>query len=188
MTLNIHTMNNSEFNISILGFLTHEPMHGYELHKKVADLSGFGIVWNLKIGKLYAILRKLESEHLVKSNLAREGNRPIKHEFSITGKGKECFNCWLSKPVVKGRDFRTIFLLKLYFSLYSGKENAKELIDAQIEICKDWQIDRKTLNIKNQNINGNMDFENFPTVVNSFRQYQISSYLEWLNWCKNLSN
>ncbi len=60
-------MNNiNDSDISILGFLVTEPMHGYELHKQVTDLSGFGIVWNIKIGKLYAMLNRLEKDGLIK--------------------------------------------------------------------------------------------------------------------------
>lgn len=188
MNVNIHNMNNiNEFNLSLLGFLNSEPMHGYELHKKVMDLSGFGIVWNLKIGKLYSILKKLESENLVQSVLARDGNRPFRHEFSITEKGENLFGTWLCDPVLRGRDFRIIFLLKLYFSLNFGREKARQLIDAQLEICKKWQIDRLNFN-EDEIFLENKDMENFPIIVNRYRQIQINGYLEWLNWCKNLIN
>ena len=120
-------MNNNNSDISLLGFLSINPMHGYELHKRVADLSGFGIVWNIKIGKLYAMLNRLEKDGYVRASIAKEGNRPARNEFSITSKGKKTFDAWSISPVNRGRDFRIIFLLKLYFSLMKGDEKANNI-------------------------------------------------------------
>ena len=113
-----------------------KPMHGYDLHKQVTDLSGFGIVWNIKIGKLYAMLNRLEKEGYIRSTISKEGNRPARNEFSITSKGKKSIETWLISPINRGREFRIIFLLKLYFSLRTGLEHANKLITAQIETCK----------------------------------------------------
>jgi len=174
-------MNNYDTDISLLGFITIEPMHGYELHKQVTDLSGFGIVWNVKIGKLYAMLNRLEKNGFIRSTISREGNRPARNEFIITNKGKKTFETWSLSPVNRGRDFRIIFLLKLYFSLIKGIEHAIILIDSQIEMCNSWLSNsKKTIISKEDSATEGL----FPEIVGMYRKFQIQGYLTWLDWCK----
>jgi len=174
-------MNNNNSDISLLGFLSIKPMHGYDLHKQVADLSGFGIVWKIKIGKLYAMLNRMEKEGYIRSTISREGNRPSRNEFSITDKGKKAFEVWSASPVNRGREFRITFLLKLYFSLRTGIDQANRLINSQIDTCNSWLNDGKVV-IKDA---GNTTSEDiFPGIVNTYRKIQIQGYLAWLDWCK----
>jgi DNA-binding PadR family transcriptional regulator len=175
-------MNNiNDLDISLLGFLSSKPMHGYELHKQVTDLSGFGIVWNIKIGKLYAMLNRLEKDGYVRLKISREGNRPARNEFSITSNGMKKYKSWLISPINRGREFRIIFLLKLYFSLGIGLEHANELITTQIETCNSWLSDRKA---RNEDIEKVKTENKFPVLVNKYRQIQIQGYLAWLDWCR----
>jgi len=174
-------MNNNDSDISLLGFLAIDPMHGYELHKQVTDLSGFGIVWNVKIGKLYAMLNRLEKDGYIQSTISREGNRPARNEFSITNKGKKTFEAWLISPVNRGRDFRIIFLLKLFFSLKKGIEQANKLIESQIETCYSW-LSKKNTEIITKEICATEEI--FPVIVDKYRKIQINGYLTWLEWCK----
>lgn len=176
-------MNNSnDSDICLLGFLLLKPMHGYELHKQVTDLSGFGIVWNIKIGKLYAMLNRLEKNGYIRSIISKEGNRPARNEFSITSKGKKTYGTWLVSPINHGREFRIIFLLKLYFSLGKSVEYANELIIAQIKTCNQWLSERKIIkDDEEKKLFGNK----FPILVNKYRQIQIQGYLAWLEWCRD---
>ena len=174
-------MNNNNSDISLLGFLSIKPMHGYELHKQVTDLSGFGIVWNIKIGKLYAMLNRLEKDGYIHSTISREGNRPARNEFSITNKGKKTFDAWSVSPVNRGREFRIIFLLKLYFSLMRGIERANKLINSQIDTCNSWLSDGKVIFNDFEDITA---VDKFPGIVNAYRKIQIQGYLSWLDWCK----
>lgn len=176
-------MNNiNDSDISILGFLITEPMHGYELHKKVTDLSGFGIVWNIKIGKLYAMLNRLEKDGLIKSAISKGGNRPARNEFSITSRGKKKFESWMVSPINHGREFRIVFLLKLYFSMKFGLQNTDELINTQIEICKSWLSERSDIS---QNEMAKESSIRFPLIVKKYRLIQINGYIDWLNWCQD---
>lgn len=177
-------MNNiNDLDISLLGFLSLQPMHGYEIHKQVTDLSGFGIVWRIKIGKLYSMLNKLGREGLINSTFVKKGNRPARNEFSITSTGEEIYESWLISPVNRGRDFRIIFLLKLYFSLRNGIDSANKLITSQIDTCNNWLSERLIRNQERLILRENNE-NNFPIIVNKYRQIQIQGYLEWLEWCK----
>jgi DNA-binding PadR family transcriptional regulator len=175
-------MNNiNDLDISLLGFIASQPLHGYELYKIVADLSGFGIVWNIKIGKLYSILNKLEKQGLIKSTYEKEGNRPARNEFSATKKGLNIFHLWLETPVNHGREFRMVFLLKLFFSLGNGIEYANNLISTQIAACKNWLAERVDHNPEGHKL---VDMNNFQVIVKKYRQTQIEGFITWLEWCK----
>jgi DNA-binding PadR family transcriptional regulator len=179
--MNIHMLNNiSDLEISLLGFLTDKPMHGYELHRKVTNLEGFGIIWHLKIGKLYSMLNKLLENHLVEVENHQEGNRPVRNEYRITMKGEEVFQQWVVTPVLHGRDFRQHFLLKLYFSLYRDEERLLQLINDQQNECESWKkrFDRNLSSLEN----GNESQYSFQIFVNHYRLSQVKADLEWLSW------
>ena len=179
--MNIHDMNNlNDLDISLLGFLVEKPLHGYELHREVTDLKGFGIVWKLKIGKLYTMLNKLHSANLVTTTSYREGNRPIRNEYYITANGEKTFREWLKKPVQHGRDFRNSFLLKLFFSLKQSKLDALNLITAQQQECVKWQrhFSEKLINQKNAKESST----NFEEFVHRYRWTQVEAFLKWLDW------
>lgn len=179
--MNIHNMNNiGDLEISLLGFLSEKPMHGYDLHRKVVDLRGFGIVWRLKIGILYSMLSKLHDAELVSVQNYQDGNRPVRKEFSISREGKTLFEEWVLKPVIHGRDFRTFFLLKFFFALQKGHEEALTLISIQKMECSNW-----ISNIKDQLITKTPQSEtNFHVYVNQYRINQIEANMDWLNWAE----
>lgn len=170
-----------DLDISLLGFLTEKPMHGYELHRKVTNLEGFGIIWHLKIGKLYAMLNKLHENQLVAVDNYQEGNRPVRNEYRITDKGKEILHDWIEKPVLHGRDFRHLFLLKLFFSLNNENEKSLRLINHQQSECVLWkeQFDRNLSSFENDNNKST----SFQMLVNQFRLTQVKADLDWLSWC-----
>jgi len=169
-----------EIEIALLGFIYEEDKHGYDLHKEISDLSGIGIVWRVKMGKLYAMLHKLENNQWVISTISQEGNRPQRTQYHITKQGREVFNQWLDAPVKKGREFRIIFLLKMYFALKRGEENASHLIDLQQNACREWL---KEFHSSEEKLAGQP--ADFNQIVLNFRVTQINGYLEWLEWCKN---
>jgi PadR family transcriptional regulator, regulatory protein AphA len=171
----------NDLDISLLGFISSRPLHGYELHKMVADLTGYGIVWNIKIGKLYSMLNKLEKQGLITSTCEKEGNRPTRNEFSVTKKGINIFQQWLRTPINHGRDFRMVFLLKLFFLLGNETVKANELISSQIIECKNWLNEILNQSKSNHDM---AETDIFQMIVKEYRQIQIKGFITWLEWCK----
>lgn len=179
--MNIHTMNNiDDLEISLLGFLSEKPMHGYELHQKVSDLKGFGIVWHLKIGKLYAMLNKLHENQLVDVENTQDGNRPVRNEYRLTDKGREILQQWIEGSVLHGRDIRHLFLMKLFFSLDEEREKTLRLIHNQQSECQSWQkrFESNLSSLKSDNDNS----MSFQLLVNQYRLTQVKADLDWLSW------
>src|SRR5436190_20698883 len=46
--------------LAVLGLLKEQPLHGYELRKRLSDPLGF--LWGVSYGSLYPALRRLERE------------------------------------------------------------------------------------------------------------------------------
>ena len=87
MNMNIHTLNNMEnadLEKALLGFLYKGPKHGYELFKEISNPMEIGEVWRVKIGKMYSMLKKLESQDFIRATSEQDGNRPPKNTFFIT--------------------------------------------------------------------------------------------------------
>jgi len=164
-----------ELESALLGFLIDNPMHGYELNKNISDLSGVGLVWRVKTGKLYAMLKKLEAGGFATSSTIKNGNRPAKIVFSATEQGKKYFLDWIKEPVKHGREFRIKFLLKLYFSIKGNEKTAKHLIRSQIKETENWRRDIE----KSQKEEG----KEFKKIVTTYRLFQINNLIDWLEWC-----
>jgi PadR family transcriptional regulator, regulatory protein AphA len=185
MKLNIqyvNTMGDQNIEIAILGFLIDNPKHGYELFKELKNPNGIGEVYRIKIGKMYSILKKFEEKELIFAKTIHVGNRPPKNLYRITKIGKTAFSNWMVKPIVRGRDFRIIFLLKLFFLINRSEFNEIDLISNQKNECKEWA---KRINISNKQIN---EITSFNRIVKQYRLSQIDGYIKWLNWCERIIN
>lgn len=95
--------------LAILGLLTEQPRHGYELRRRLADL-GF---WSVSFGSLYPALRRLEKRGLiaVKSQTGR------RKSYQITEDGERRFREMLEEEPTNSEDDRS-FSLRLAFFRY----------------------------------------------------------------------
>lgn len=179
--MNIHNMNNMEnidLEIVLLGFLFNKAKHGYELYKEISDPAEIGRVWSVKIGKMYSMLKKLESQGLIKATSGQDGNRPPKTSYFITNQGRSIFNEWMITPIKHGRDLRILFLLKIYLMKKDELHYKKDLILKQKAECEKWK-ERYKLNSHKR------DQENsFIWFVREYRLSQISGFINWLDWCE----
>lgn len=78
---------------AVLAMLTEEPIHGYELAKKIAAIPHF-LDDAPDISGIYRILKSLEARSMVSSHWdISQGGRP-KRLFSITDDGRRCLERW----------------------------------------------------------------------------------------------
>ena len=78
-----------ERRLLLLGLLTGQRMHGYQLNEKVEHSLGF--YTKLKKSTAYYTLEKLEKEGYVRHDVEREGNRPERRVYEITEEGRSQF-------------------------------------------------------------------------------------------------
>jgi DNA-binding PadR family transcriptional regulator len=110
----------------ILGLLSHSPMTGYEIKKRMEYTMKY--FWNASFGSIYPTLKQLEEEGKI-SSAELEDNGRNKIVYQITEIGRKSLQNWLSEPVVKD-ELRYETLLKLFFGGDAGADITLEHIDA----------------------------------------------------------
>ncbi|MFQ5612144.1 MAG: PadR family transcriptional regulator [Anaerolineae bacterium] len=162
---------------ALLGFVLQQPMHGYEIHQRLRQAEGLGLVWQLKQSQLYALLGKLEESGYLTATLEPQEARPPRKVFRLTGAGREAFQTWVQAPVPQGRKLRMEFMAKLYFARRLGPEVVAGLVERQREVCQRW-LD--ALRTQVEPIHSNRPFDR---LVYQFRIGQIEAMLSWLDAC-----
>ena len=103
--------NTKKMDYVLLGLLSHEPMTGYEMKKRLDTSLRF--FWGGSFGSIYPTLNQLEKEGKVtKENISSNGRGKI--SYSITETGRTDLKEWLEKPSEKD-EIRYETLLKLFF-------------------------------------------------------------------------
>lgn len=123
---------------ALLGFLRPGPLHGYELHRRLADPAGLGQVWRLKQAHLYGLLSRLEDEGYLTSRQQAQPTRPARKLFRLTRAGKSAYLNWVQSPVAHGRDIRVDFLVKLYLAEREEPPLTTPLVERQRAALQDW--------------------------------------------------
>lgn len=73
----------------ILGLLAGGPLHGHQI-RRTAELTGIEQWGGVKVGALYGMLHRLETENLIEPvRTERDGNRPQRTVYKITAEGHE---------------------------------------------------------------------------------------------------
>ena len=155
----------------VLGALIVAPRHGYEIKQFLeATLES---TWRVSTSQLYALLRRLTKERLIRGSLEMQKTRPSKRVFTLTDKGRQIFMGWLHAPAAHVRDFRMEFLTKLFFFFQYSMPGAKALVDSQRHVLK-----RHMEGTRGQSEN---ERDPFKRLVFEFRMHTMESLCSWLS-------
>jgi DNA-binding PadR family transcriptional regulator len=94
---------------AILGFLIDQPMHGYEL--KHALSPALPPERRVNDGVLYPLLRRMESDGLIKGRVERSEGAPDRRVFHPTEAGRRAFREWLEGPAMEEDEVAYDFML-----------------------------------------------------------------------------
>jgi PadR family transcriptional regulator, regulatory protein AphA len=101
---------------AILGVLSYGPMSGYDIKKFIQQsISNF---WNESYGQIYPILKQLTAEGLASSHTEKQEGKPERYMYTLTGKGWEALQQWLTEPS-EHLVGRIEILLKLFFGRHT---------------------------------------------------------------------
>jgi PadR family transcriptional regulator AphA len=162
----------------ILGILMKQDRHGYDIHNLLS--SGLGRAWYAGISQVYALLKRLEVAEKVVSAVEHQDNRPARHVYSITPKGREAFLQWVHTPLERMRDLRLEFLAKLFFIRALKLSGSDEMIKKQMDI---FQKQLRDITQQDKDCH-----EAFERLVLRFRVGQIEAVLSWLRDCGRYLN
>lgn len=159
----------------ILGLLSHEPMTGYEIKKRIDSTLHF--FWSGSFGSIYPTLNQLEKDGKVtKENISQNGREKI--SYSITEFGKESLKDWLYKPSEKD-ELRYETLLKLFFGNETGLNSMNKHIERFENKCKS---ELAILNMFAKNLEKALDNDTHKHYYLTVK-FGIKTYESYLNWC-----
>lgn len=159
----------------ILALLDEKPMHGYEIHQRVASMPGITKIWSIKQGLLYAKLEKLKAAGLLEDTPDHPEANPSRHYFRLTSAGKEALDAWVDMPVIRARDIRQEFLAKLIVARMYSLERALILLRAQREVVQHWY------NSLTEQAASQEKSELDDWIVHSYRLFRDEASLRWLD-------
>ena len=121
---------------AILGFLSLEPLTGYDLKTQCFDQS-VRYFWSADQAQIYRTLDKLQQEGHIKSELEIQEGKPNRKVYHLTDSGRKVLLKWLREPQ-ELPVFKEPFLMQLYFS----EELTNEEILKQIRYQKQQHEER----------------------------------------------
>lgn len=162
---------------ALLGLLTQQPAHGYELYQRL--VSELGHVWHISLSQVYNILNRLESRGLIAGDVQRQARLPARRCFQLTDAGRERFNAWLLAPTGSSvRAIRVEFITRLYFAQALDRALAGQLLESQIDAV---QASLTRL----QGVLTTLPVEQpFNRLGLDLRVRQLTSILDWLDECQ----
>jgi PadR family transcriptional regulator, regulatory protein AphA len=173
------TKNKTQY--AILGILSIASGSGYDI-KKYCD-TVIANVWNENFGHIYPVLKTMLQEGLIEPE-AGASLEERKKRYTITEKGRNRFQSWLSEPA-QYTPVRSEFMLKFLFSNHLSKtERCKMLADYKKRHENKLARYRK---IKEQMKEGSESIQ--PDRINYLTatlRYAILSAEAALRWCKEV--
>jgi len=162
------------FQFALLGLLLPGATYGYELHKQLSDQTGIGLIWQVKLSNVYAVLEQLQEKGWLTAMLLPGDTRPGRKMYQITDTGKAAFEEWLDSPVTHPREFRQEFMVKLYFHDTQKPAGVPAFLRSQLTHCRVWLKDLRKPNAVTASDS------RFHLSVMQFRKSQIKSMVDWL--------
>jgi PadR family transcriptional regulator AphA len=164
---------------SLLGFLSQDPAHGYELHQKLT--AELGQVWHLSQSQIYSILNRLEGKGLIEGKLQEQEKLPAKRLYKLTDAGRARFEEWLSESSrPSARVIRIEFITRLYFAYARDPGMAMHLVEAQIADVRTRILQLEILQTEQPSD------QIFNQLGLDLRICQLHSILDWLIACQNM--
>jgi DNA-binding PadR family transcriptional regulator len=115
---------------ALLGLLSQQPRHGYELHAEFEALVGGKDNWDVKPPQIYSTLARLEDSGLVIEDSVEKDGGPEKRVYAITPAGESDLQLWFSTPIAS-EHLHDEFFIKLMLTLPAGDNLTHQVIQAQ---------------------------------------------------------
>jgi DNA-binding PadR family transcriptional regulator len=126
----------------LLGFLTRQPLTGYELKKRFSI--SFSFFSGLSYGSIYPALKKMEQEGLVLQQVKIQNGAPNRKVYTITAEGRKAFIEALKEPTPWEMPKNT-FLTRLFFFAQLTPEERKVAARAHLESLEETQRQMKSI-------------------------------------------
>ncbi|MFZ5809497.1 MAG: PadR family transcriptional regulator [Chloroflexota bacterium] len=166
---------------ALLGLLSIQPAHGYELARRLKE--SLGSVWHINLNQLYNLLKRLEQQGYLIGETETQEKLPARRCFRLSPSGQQRFETWLQTPTgCSVRAIRLEFTTRLYFAMQRDAEFANRLIDEQAAAVLSGinQLTKALGHIPTE--------QSFNRLGIELRIRQLSSILDWLEHCREALN
>lgn len=117
---------------AVLGLLTQEPGHTYDLKRRFNER--IGSFWDINMGQLYQTVDRLEQEGLVRSMGLVEEQGRSKRVYHVTESGRSELEHWIPTRSMRARPLRDDLLVKLAITDLQYADSLLELVHRQQEL------------------------------------------------------
>jgi DNA-binding PadR family transcriptional regulator len=155
---------------ALLGFVRDQPLHGYEIYRRLHETPDLRLIWRVKQSRLYALLSRLEDEGLIHATLEPQDRRPPRKVYCLSPAGESAFRRWLTEPVGLPREVRLEFMLKLYFAVQQEPAIVALLIERQQAVCARWLDTQASEDA----------LQPYTRAVRRYRRSHIEAIRDWL--------
>jgi PadR family transcriptional regulator, regulatory protein AphA len=98
----------------LLGFLNYQPMTGYQLKQVIDDTTGH--FWHAYHSQIYTMLRQMEAEGLLTSEIIQQASSPDRRVYTIQPAGRQVLKDWLGQTQTEVSPIKEDLLVRLFFS------------------------------------------------------------------------
>lgn len=120
--------------LTILGFLSEGPLHGYELKRRVVQLTGYARP--VSDGTLYPAIKRLHRDGLLERR-AEPGAGPARYVLTITGDGRDALVARLRDPQSNEvSDFSRFIVVLTFLSLVPSVEEQHSVLRRRLDFLE----------------------------------------------------
>lgn len=171
---------------AILGLINRKPITGYDITKEFN--SGLVEFWYARHSQIYPELKKLTDEELISYKIVIQGEKLEKKLYTITDKGKQCFQNWLKEDGPLEPTPKDVFRLKAYFCDEMDRATmVKQFNSALDKHSKRLDYLEKSMDklLKQKDISKVASPEFGDYIVLKGAVMRERAYVEWLKDCIN---
>lgn len=162
---------------AILGFLDEEPLHGYELHRRLVHY--LGQIWHISQSQLYNILKRLEKRGDIQGEQWEQPGLPERRVFHLTEQGRQRYETWLAAPSASSvRLLRVEFTTRLFFTARRNPQGVQTLIAEQEAALRHGLIQLEAIHLPDE------PDQTANRLGLAFRVQQLQASLNWLEQCR----
>lgn len=119
--------------LAVLAFLSTAPMHPYELGKRLRETEKDRSI-RYNHGSLYMVIKQLARAGFVaEQDTVREGGRPERTVYAVTGEGREEMRDWLRELIAEPRPEYPHFGVGLSLISVLPPDEAADLLDRRLQ-------------------------------------------------------
>ncbi len=161
----------------ILGLLSQQPAHGYELQRRLVE--ALGQVWHMQLNQVYNLLKRLEARGLVTGTDEPATGAPPRRRFAVTPAGRAQFEHWLNSPTPPNvRAIRVEFTSRLYFAVTRERRLALRLVHEQAAQVAIYVADLQ------RQLDATPSERSFDRLGLALRVRTLTGVLAWLEDCQ----